>query len=190
MRSWQTSDGSHWWLHSKARNQPDGDYQQNCYLNLMNAPWASSDAIEFDDANCGYHSKSYYCQPKQLSTKPKSGSPRGCSCKKVELTGHFSPGSLVRCDGCLDVRRTTQKNSCPRGTKIFAPRTRRDWITIIASVEPLRDPNWIIDVTRPQDGCGGCTGGSMNSDDRTQATWRTSDGAHWWLRDHMHSSPT
>jgi len=86
----------------------------------------------------------------------------------------------------LDVHKSTQKNSCPRGTKIFAPSSRTDWKTFLASATPLRSPDFIIDVTRPQNGCGGCAGEPMNAGSSTQATWGTSDEAPWWLRSTTH----
>jgi len=186
---WKTSDGSPWWLRSTKYDDWRNDYMANCYLNLVHTPFDSADDIQFEDRGCGIHSKSYYCQPKQVSTTPKAGSPLGCTCKQVELTGRYTPGQIVKCEGCIDVHKTTQKNSCPVGTKIFAPATRQDWGTIISSVEPLRDPNWIVDISRPQNGCGGCTGYPMNSDTPAQATWRTSDGAPWWLQSVPHLEP-
>jgi len=89
----------------------------------------------------------------------------------------------------LDVYKSKDKNSCPSGTKIFSPRTRADWKTFLTSATPLRNPHWIIDVTRPQNGCGGCTGHVMNSGVAAQATWGTSDGSPWWLRSTSYSQP-
>merc|ERR1712187_845998 len=102
----------------------------------------------FNDGRCSYHSKSYYCHSGKLSLKPKPGSPRGCACKKVEI--------LIRCVNCRRPRKSTHKNSCPDHTEIFAPSSRADWKAFIDSAKPLRAPHWIIDVTRPQHGCGGC----------------------------------
>ena len=106
-----------------------------------------------------------------------------CSLRK------YSPGLLIKCKGCLDVYKSTQKNSCPMGTKIFAPRTRGDWKTFIDSATPLRSPHWIIDVTRPANGCGGCTRNAMNSANLAQKTWRTADGTPWWLRSTTYNEP-
>merc|ERR1719174_3219620 len=61
-----------------------------------------------------------------------------------------------------------------QGMTIFSPATRADWKTFLSSAVPLRAPNWIIDITRPQNGCGGCTRHSMKSTTAQQATWRTS----------------
>merc|ERR1719159_285517 len=99
---------------------------------------------------------------------PKKGSPKGCVCKNIALSGIYSAGSLLRCDGCLRVSRALQKNSCPLGTKIFSPASRTDWLTFIKSAQPLRAPHFIIDVTRPQNGCGGCTSSAMNSQNPKQ----------------------
>jgi hypothetical protein len=103
--------------------------------------------------------------------------------------GTYSAGVVVKCEKCLDVYRSKDKNSCPSGTKIFSPRTRADWKTFLASAVPLRSPHWIIDVTRPQNGCGGCTKHAMNSGVAAQATWVTSDGSPWWLRSTTYSQP-
>jgi len=187
-KTWRTADNSPWWLRSKKYSEPNGDYHANCYLDLWHTP-KDEDGVTFNDGKCNYHSKSYYCQRSKMSTRPKDGSPAGCSCKVVDLVGSYSTGALIKCTGCLDTRRTTQKNSCPLGTKLFAPRNRKDWKTFIASASPLRSPHWIVDVTRPQNGCGGCTRHSMNSASASQATWRTQDGAAWWLRSTKYSEP-
>jgi len=187
-KSWTTADGAAWWLRSTRYNEPNGDYHANCYLDLWHAP-KSENSVTWNDGNCNYHSKSYYCQLSTVSLKPKPGSPGGCVCEKVELNGKYSPGILIKCKGCLDVYRTTQKNSCPMGSKIFAPRTREDWKTFIQSSTPLRSPHWIIDVTRPANGCGGCTRHAMNSANLAQKTWRTSDGSAWWLRSTRYNEP-
>merc|ERR1719321_2408772 len=96
-------------------------------------------------------SASYYCQKnKVISTKPKDGSPKSCACTLLELTGKYSAGSLLKCENCLEVSKATQKNSCPAGTKLWAPRNRDDWKTFLDSgLSSLRAPNWIVDVTRP-----------------------------------------
>jgi len=187
-QSWKTQDDSPWWLRSTRYNEPNGDYHANCFLDLWHTP-RNSNSVTWNDGSCSYHAKSYYCQLALVSLTPKKGSPRGCMCSKIELAGSFSAGTLIKCKGCLDVRKATQKNSCPVGTKIFAPATRNDWKTFIKSATPLRSPHWIIDVTRPQNGCGGCTRHAMNSKTAAQATWRTADGAAWWLRSSRYSEP-
>jgi hypothetical protein len=187
-RSWVTSDGSPWWLRSTRNNEPSGDYHASCYLDLFNAK-RKEDSFTFNDQTCNYHSKSYYCQPSKVSLQPKGGSPNGCVCKTVTLNGIYSAGSLLRCDGCLRVSRSLQKNSCPVGTKIFSPASRADWKTFLHSATPLRSPHFIIDVTQPSNGCGGCTKNAMSSRNPAQATWRTSDGSPWWLRSSKYQEP-
>jgi len=125
----------------------------------------------------------------EISTTPASGSPGTCKCERVTLNGPFSPGPIVKCVNFLDARRTADKISCPEGTKLFSPRSRMDWKTFIASAQPLRAPNWIFDVTRPQNGCGGCTGNAMNSGNAAQKTWVTQDDSAWWLRSTTYSEP-
>jgi len=186
-KSWRTSDGSPWWLRSSKYGEPNGDYKANCYMNIKSAPNVNS--ITMNDANCNYHSKSYYCQPWRGNLKPRAGSPKSCKCSQIQLTGRYSAGGLVRCEQCLDVRRTTQKNSCPNGMKIFSPRSRADWKTVLDSTSVPNAPHRIIDITRPQNGCGGCTKFPMKSSAPSQATWRTSDGSAWWLRNSRFSEP-
>jgi len=196
--SWVTGDGSAWWLRSTVYDSAvaehlDGDYQANCYLDLANDP-ADADSVTFNDRSCDYHSKSYYCQSFVVGLTPKSGSPVGCTCSKVNLVlptagVTYSSGDLIKCEGCIDVSKSDDKNSCPLGTKIFSPRNKEDWAIFIASTTKLADPNWIVDITRPQDGCGGCNEQSMNDGNAAQATWRTSDGSPWFLRSTQYESP-
>jgi len=189
-KSWRTSDGSPWWLRDKKYAQPSGDYTENCYLNLAPKGKPKNEhSVTFDDKGCNYHSKSYYCQKKRVYVKPAKGSPISCKCQPVTLSGKYSAGMLVKCEQCIKVSKSEQKNSCPKGMKIFSPRSRADWKTFIVSAQPLRAPNFIIDITRPQNGCGGCTKYAMNSHVPQQATWKTSDGSAWWLRSSLYSQP-
>merc|ERR1740133_754641 len=188
-KTWRTSDGSAWWLRSTKFNNPNGDDTANCFLDLWHGKPRNEDSVSFNDGRCNYHSKSYYCQPVNLNLQPKPGSPRSCKCSKVDLTGKYSAGLLVKCEQCLNVYRSTQKNSCPKGMKIFSPQSRQDWKTFLSSAQPLRAPNWIIDVTRPKNGCGGCTGNTMNSGNAAQKSWVTEDGSPWWLRSTRYSEP-
>jgi len=187
-KSWVTKDASPWWLRSTKYNEPNGDYQANCYLDLWQTP-ANSNSVTWNDGNCNYHSKSYYCQLGKFSASPKAGSPKGCACKKVELVGSYSARVLLKCENCLDVRRSKDKNSCPSGTKLFSPETRDDWKTFVRSATQLRAPHWIIDITRPQNGCGGCTKQTMNSANAAQGTWHTADNSPWWLRSTTYNEP-
>jgi len=187
-KDWVTSDGSAWWLRSSKYSEPNGYYSANCYLDLWHNP-ANENGVTFNDKKCSYHSNSYYCQAKMLSTKPKKGSPPGCTCSRVALVGKYSAGSLLKCVGCLDVRKSTETNSCPQGMKLFSPRNQADWKTFIKSATPLRSPHWIIDITRPSNGCGGCTRHPMNFQSPQQTSWRTQDGSPWWLRSTRYSEP-
>jgi hypothetical protein len=187
-KTWRTSDGSPWWLRSTRYSEPNGDYHANCFLNLWHSPRRAG-AVTFNDGNCNYHSKSYYCQLENMDLKPRAGSPKSCKCTMVTLAGKYSAGKVVKCEQCLTVYKAGQKNSCPKGMKIFSPRTRADWKTFLASAGPLRAPHWIIDVTRPQNGCGGCTRYPMRSTQPQQATWRTSDRSPWWLRNSRYNEP-
>lgn len=190
--SWMTRDGSPWWLRSTPWNAPSQNYAANCYLDLAESI-SSEDSVTFRDGGCNVHSRSYYCQQQMISMKPKAGSPEGCQCSRVELTGRYSPGALLKCVGCLRVSRSTDKDSCPEGTKLFSPRSREDWKTVIDSAGPLRSPNWIVDVTRPNDGCAGCRPheqqAAMNFETPGQASWRTQDGSPWWLRSTKYVEP-
>ena len=67
----------------------------------------------------------------EISTLAKDGSPKGCKCARMTMNGIYSPGPIVRCTGCIDVSKATQKNSCPYGTKIFSPQSRADWKTFV-----------------------------------------------------------
>lgn len=187
-KTWRTSDGSAWWLRSKAYSKQSSQYTANCFMNL-HVKNEDANQITFNENKCKYHSKSYYCQVKHLDLNPKSGSPDSCTCSKVELSGAYSAGVLVKCAECITVSKSTQKNSCPKGMKIFSPRSREDWKTFIDSAGPLRAPHFIIDVTRPRDGCGGCKKYAMNSKTPQQSTWRTSDRSSWWLRSTPYGEP-
>jgi len=135
-------------------------------------------------------SDSYYCQAIERSIVPKPGSPEACKCDPVVLTGPYTAGALIKCTNCLDVSKSTQKNSCPMGTKLFSPQSSRDWKTFLSSAGPLRSPHWIIDITRSQDGCGGCRKHAMKSNTPAQMTWRTADGSPWWLRSSTYTEPS
>merc|ERR1719201_2412451 len=187
-KTWKTTDRAPWWLRSSRYNEPNGDYNANCYMDLWHNP-RNENSVTFNDWRCKYHSKSYYCQLEDFGAKPARGSPKSCSCRMLPLSGAYSAGSLVKCEQCRTIYRSTQKNSCPAGMKIFSPRSRADWKTFLDSAGPLRAPHWIIDVTRPQNGCGGCTRYSMKSSTAQQATWRTSDGSAWWLRNSRYNEP-
>jgi len=52
-----------------------------------------------------------------------------------------------------------------------------------------RKPHLIVDVTRPANGCGGCTKYAMKSGSSQQGSWGTTDGSAWWLRDGRYNEP-
>merc|ERR1719502_161173 len=187
---WRTSDGAPWWLRSSGYGEPNGDYHANCYLGIGST---RVNAMTFNDHNCHYHSKSYYCQLKRIDLKPAPGSPSSCKCQVVDLTGSYKPGKLVRCNECRVVRRSTDVSSCPKGMKIFSPTSAADWRTFIKSAAPLNAPHFIIDVTRGSDGCqrgrSGCEKSAMNSKNPKQSTWRTQDRSPWWLRSSSYGQP-
>jgi hypothetical protein len=210
--TWVTSDGSPWWLRSSTYNEPNGDYSANCYLDLWHSTPSTEHAVVWNDGNCNYRSKSYYCpgagaRPAptttttlppwaeihgavEVSTTPATGSPTSCKCEKLELKGTYASGAILKCENCLEVYKTGTQNSCPEGTKLFAPSSKEDWETFFASGgKALYSPHWIIDVTRPQNGCGGCTGNAMKSTNSAQSSWRTTDGAAWWMRDQTYNEP-
>jgi hypothetical protein len=121
------------------------------------------------------------------------GSPSGCTATLVQLNGEYSPGPLVRVDNGHTTYRRTDQNSCPEGFKIYSPRSAEDWRTIEASVNfnEFNSPYNIVDVTRPSQGCGGCTGNAMNSDNAAQvgSGWTTDDGSPWFLRNGAFGEP-
>jgi len=200
---WRTADGSSWWLRNTtlAHTAPTDptvahvgiatDYKANCYLDLGKTMPANALSVKFHEDGCNYHSKSYYCQPKDESLKPKIGSPPSCTCKKIAIVGSYSAGEIVKCEKCWDVSKSLDINSCPNGYKIFSPSSRADWKVALDSIlTPVRNPSFIVDVTRPQDGCGGCTQHAMNSGTPAQATWGTSDHTPWWLMAEPYSQPS
>merc|ERR1712025_1071930 len=50
-------------------------------------------------------------------------------------------------------------------------------------------PHLIVDVTRPKNGCGGCTRYAMKSGVSQQGEWTTRDSSSWWLRDGKYNEP-
>merc|ERR1719253_1870951 len=84
--SWRTSDKAPWWLRSTRYNEPNGDYHANCYLDLWHAP-ANENSVTFNDWNCKYYSKSYYCQlanvPKKVTTTTASPPWRVCCTEQI-----------------------------------------------------------------------------------------------------------
>ena len=122
-----------------------------------------------------------------------SGSASNCQAKVIVSSG-YSAGQVVRIDNGRGVRRSTDKHSCPTGYKIWSPRNKNDWTRVYNALGkniknyPQR-PHLIVDVTRPANGCGGCTRYAMRSSTSQQGSWRTTDGSAWWLRDGRYNEP-
>ena len=95
------------------------------------------------------------------------GSPGSCAVSVVSVSG-YSAGGLIRIANGLKVSKSTQKNSCPNGWKIWSPRNKNDW-TLAYNAMGLnikyypRQPHLLVDVTRNANGCGGCKDHAMNS---------------------------
>ena len=127
------------------------------------------------------------------------GSPSKCTVSSVKANG-YSAGQVVRIINGLVVKRTTDPHSCPAGFKIWSPRNKNDWTIIFNAMgnkignypqkhnDPER-PSVLIDVTRRENGCGGCSNYAMKSDVPQQGSWSTTDGSAWWLRDTKYIEP-
>ncbi|CAL1147383.1 unnamed protein product [Cladocopium goreaui] len=118
---------------------------------------------------------------------------RSCTCTDVDLKGKkWSPGGLKKCVGnCKKVSKATEVNDCPKDWKIFSPRSKEDWETII-SLDVIKDvlkPHLVVDITQDKNGCGGCTAKAMNSDEDGQSMWKTLDSSAWWLRASKYGEP-
>merc|ERR1712078_842032 len=132
------------------------------------------------------------CQPKQTLTCG-SGSPSNCKASAISASG-YSAGRIVRIDNGRPVRRSGDKHSCPNGWKIWSPRNKNDWTIVYNAMKKNinnypKKPHFIIDVTRPANGCGGCTKYAMKSTTAQQGSWRTTDRSAWWLRDARYNEP-
>jgi len=68
--TWRTQDRSPWWLRSSTYGEPNGDYKANCFMDLWRSPHNSENNIQFNDHNCNYHSRSYFCQTKKVKKPP------------------------------------------------------------------------------------------------------------------------
>ena len=91
------------------------------------------------------------------------------------------------------VKKSTEKNSCPLGWKIFSPRSREDWITVAKSfgTKLPKDPDLIVDITRPRAGFHQThMKFPMNSEVVQVSTWVTQDRSPWWLRDDPFTEPS
>merc|ERR1711981_74393 len=106
----------------------------------------------------------------------------------------YSPGGLAKVHNGRRVRRSTETDSCPNGWKVWSPRNKNDWTLVYNAMGKTinnypKKPHLIVDVTRPANGCGGCTKYAMKSTTSQQGSWRTKDGSAWWLRDARYNEP-
>ena len=102
----------------------------------------------------------------------------------VKKDAGYSAGQVVRVKGGLDVYKSTQKNSCPTGYKLWAPSNKADWAIVYNALGKEighypRKPHLIVDVAKPEHGCSGCIEHAMNSGVPEQSSWRTTDGNLW-----------
>jgi len=121
------------------------------------------------------------------------GSASNCKVTKVSVKG-YSAGDLYRVDNGRQVRRSTETDSCPSGYKIWSPRNKNDWTLVYNALgKNIKNypngPHLIVDVTRPKNGCGGCTSYAMKTGVSQQGEWTTRDSSNWWLRDAKYSEP-
>merc|ERR1712203_912165 len=147
------------------------------------------------DGNCNYASTDYLCQ-KELAAPTKCGPGSSGSCRVEALNNvvGYSAGKVLRIRNGRGVRRSGDKSSCPTGWKIWSPRNKNDWTKVYNAMGKNinnypKKPHLIVDVTRPANGCGGCTKYAMRSTTAQQGSWRTTDGSAWWLRDAKYNEP-
>ena len=55
---WRVGDGGRWWMRDSTYSEPNGDYQNNCWLSMYN--WDPSN-IQFNDGTCSYSTAKYLC---------------------------------------------------------------------------------------------------------------------------------
>ena len=123
----------------------------------------------------------------------KAGSSASCTATRIKLSG-YSAGNLVLIKNGLRIKKSVEKHSCPKGYKIWSPRNKADWTVVYNAMKKNianypRKPHLLVDVTRPANGCGGCTKFAMKSGVSGQASWKTTDGSAWWLRDSKFNEP-
>ena len=98
---------------------------------------------------------------------------------------------LVKIRDGIEMSQKAEPTSCPLGWKLFSPQSKTDWLTVIRSTTTLpKAPHLIVDVTRRQNGCPGCTAHAMNSNVTEQQSWKTTDGTPWWLRGERYTQPS
>merc|ERR1712203_908524 len=126
-------------------------------------------------------------------TKCRSGSPSNCKITHYNVNG-YSAGGLLRIHNGRRIRKSTEVDSCPDGWKVWSPRNKNDWTLVYNKMGKNinnypKKPHFVVDVTRPANGCGGCTKYAMKSTTAQQGSWRTKDGSAWWLRDAKYNEP-
>eukprot|EP00808_Paulinella_micropora_P001711 g38972.t1 len=100
---------------------------------------------------------------------------------------NYSACGLLLVTNGDQINRKDDVNSCPSGWKLYAPRSRADFITVKALV-PDGDWLYLAGVTKATDGNDGLSSQPMNSASRPQ--WVTSDNTSWWLRSTSYSEPS
>jgi len=125
--------------------------------------------------------------------KCAAGSASNCKVTDLKVKG-YSAGKLVSVMNGKRVRKVTEKDSCPKGFKIWSPRNKNDWTLVYNAMKKNinnypKKPHNIVDVTRPANSCGGCTKYAMKSTTAQQGSWTTRDGSAWWLRDARYNEP-
>ena len=123
-----------------------------------------------------------------------AGSPSNCKVTNVPVSG-YSAGKVIRVTNGLKVSKSTEKNSCPSGWKIWSPRNKNDWTLVYNALGKNianypKAPHLLVDVTRSANGCTGCKDYAMKSTIIEQILWKTSDGSAWWLRDSKYNQPS
>merc|ERR1712019_326023 len=133
------------------------------------------------------------CKKAPPTIKCRAGSPSNCKTSTIKVPG-YSAGNLLRVHNGRRVRKSTETDSCPTGYKIWSPRNKADRTRMYNALGKNiknypKKPHFIVDVTRPANGCGGCTKYAMKSSTAQQGSWRTKDGSAWWLRDAKYNEP-
>ena len=123
-----------------------------------------------------------------------AGSAANCKVTTILVPGYSTGNFIHRVTNGLNVRKSTEKNSCPTGWKIWSPRNKNDWTLVYNALGKNianypKAPQIIVDVTRSANGCSGCTNYAMKSTVVEHILWKTSDGSAWWLRDTKYSQP-
>jgi hypothetical protein len=102
--TWHTDDGSPWFLRDTIYQEPNGDYQANCYMDLVSHP-ANEDGVVFRDHECNVHSRSYYCQSRMTTTTTTIATCATYDCetagwvKKSGVDALIDPTDAVCCEG-------------------------------------------------------------------------------------------